>query len=106
MTRLHPLLLLSCLLPAVALASFPIDVELNVEGVSLSATSDDVSNVATVTLTNDGDTTAECEATFVSGPERPFPRRTILDAGESTVLTQPFERAITRVRVTINCKAK
>lgn len=106
MSRFHPLLLLSCLLPAMAMASFPIDVELNVEGVSMSATSDDVSNVATVTLSNDGDIAAECEATFVNGPERPFPRRATLEAGESTVLTQPLERAITRVRVIINCKAK
>lgn len=106
MSRLHPLLLLSCLLPAVAFASFPIDVELNVEGVSISTTSDDVSNVATVTVSNDGDNAAECEATFVNGPERPFPRRTVLEAGERTVLTQAFEREITRVRVALNCKAR
>ncbi|MEH6566021.1 MAG: 3-phosphoglycerate kinase [Halopseudomonas sp.] len=106
MSRFHPFLLLSCLVPAVALASFPIDVETHAEGVDISATSDDVSNVATVTVTNNGDNNAECEATFVSGPERPFPRRTILEAGESAVLTQAFERAITRVRVTLNCKAK
>ncbi len=106
MSRLHPFLLLSCLVPAVALASFPIEVEINAEGVSISATSDDVSNVATVNVSNDGDNTAECEATFVSGPERPFPRRTILEPGESTVMTQPFERVITKVRVTLNCKPK
>lgn len=106
MSCLRPLLLLSCLFPAVAMAAFPIDVEVNADGVTISATSDDVSNVATVTVSNNGGNTAECEATFVSGPERPFPRRTILDAGESTVLTQPFERAVTHVRVTLNCKAK
>ena len=83
MSRLHPFLLLSCLVPAVVLASFPIEVEINA-----------------------GDNTAECEGTFVSGPERPFPRRTILEPGESTVMTQPFERAITKVRVTLNCKPK
>ena len=102
MSCFRPLLLLSCLFPAVAMASYPIDVEVNADGVTISATSDDVSNIATVTVSNN----AECEATFISGPERPFPRRTILDAGESTVLTQPFERAVTRVRVTLNCKAK
>ena len=101
MSCFRPLLLLSCLFPAVAMASYPIDV-----GVTISATSDDVSNIATVTVSNNGTNAAECEATFISGPERPFPRRTILDAGESTVLTQPFERAVTRVRVTLNCKAK
>jgi hypothetical protein len=106
MSRLHPFVLLSCLVPAVALAYFPIEIEINAEGLDISATSDDVSNVATVTVRNDGDTTAECEGTFISGPERPFPRRTILEPGESTVLTQPFERAITLVRVTLNCKPK
>ncbi|MEH6492773.1 3-phosphoglycerate kinase [Halopseudomonas sp.] len=107
MSRFHPFFLLSCMVPAVALASsFPIDVEIHADGLSISATSDDVSNVATVTVSNDGDTTAECEGTFVSGPERPFPRRTILEPGESTVLTQAFERAITRVRVTLDCKPK
>jgi len=106
MSRLNSILLVGCLLPAVAMASFPIDVEINANGVSVSATSADVSNVATVTLTNNGSNTAQCEATFISGPERPFPRRTQLDAGESTVLTQHFEREITRVRVSVNCKAK
>ena len=45
------------------------------------------------------------KATFVNGPERPTPRRVKLAAGESTTISQSFLRAITRVRVTLNCHA-
>lgn len=97
-------LLLSCLMPAAAQA-FPIDLQSQFDGVTVEAETTDMSNIATVLLRNTGNSAALCEATFVNGPERPTPRRVKLAAGESTTISQSFLRAITRVRVTLNCHA-
>lgn len=91
-------------LPLTALA-FPVEVELKSQGVSIAATSGYLSNIATVTLVNQGQHAALCEATFVNGPERPSASRVRIKAGEKTVLTQAFFRQINRVRVTVDCKA-
>ncbi len=97
-------LLLSCLSPAVVHA-FPIDLQSQLDGVTIEAETTDMSNIATVLLRNSGENAALCEATFVNGPERPTPRRVKLAAGESTTISQSFLRAITRVRITLNCHA-
>ncbi|UJJ31872.1 3-phosphoglycerate kinase [Halopseudomonas maritima] len=97
-------LLLSWLSPAVVHA-FPIDLQSQFDGVSIEAEASDMSNIATVLLRNSGESAALCEASFVNGPERPTPRRVKLAAGESTTISQSFLRAITRVRITLNCHA-
>ncbi|WP_425056449.1 3-phosphoglycerate kinase [Pseudomonas abyssi] len=97
-------LLFACLLPA-GVQAFPIDLQSQLEGVSIEAETTDMSNIATVLLRNTGSAAALCEATFVNGPERPTPRRVKLAAGESTTISQSFLRAITRVRVTLSCHA-
>ncbi|GGE40517.1 hypothetical protein GCM10007421_13170 [Halopseudomonas oceani] len=96
---------LACLLlPAVSQA-FPINLEAHLDGVTIETQTTDISNIATVTLRNAGSNAALCEATFINGPERPAPRRVRLAAGERTVVSQSFLRAITQVRVTVNCSA-
>ena len=94
---------LTCLLLPAAAQAFPIDLEAHLDGVTIETRTTDISNIATVTLRNAGANTALCEATFVNGPERPAPRRVRLAAGESTVVSQSFQRAITRVRVDVRC---
>ncbi len=84
--------------------AFPIDVEVQSEGVSIVASSSYLSNIATVTLLNEGPENALCEARFVNGPERPVPRRVRLNPGEQTILTQAFQRHINRVRITLSCE--
>jgi len=96
---------LTCLLLPAAARAFPIDLEAHLDGVTIETRTTDISNIATVTLRNAGANTALCEATFVNGPERPAPRRVRLAAGESTVVSQSFQRAITRVRVDVRCSA-
>ncbi len=88
---------------ALSPASFPVDVELQGEGLDLTTSTGNVGNVATVTLTNLGETEVFCVATFTNGPERPSPVRARLTSGEKTVLTQAFSREIVRVRVAIEC---
>lgn len=83
--------------------AFPIDVEVESEGVSVVASSAYLSNIATVTLLNEGSENALCSATFVNGPERPLPRRVRLNPGEQTLMSQTFVRHITRVRVNVVC---
>lgn len=53
-------------------AAFPVDVEVQSDGVSIVASSSYLSNIATVTLVNEGAENALCEARFVNGPERPL----------------------------------
>lgn len=87
-----------------AAAAFPVDVEVQSEGVSIVASSSYLSNIATVTLVNEGAENALCEARFVNGPERPSPSRVRLNPGEQTIMTQAFQRHINRVRVTVSCQ--
>lgn len=85
---------------------FPIEVELQGGDLGISATSGQISNIATVTLSNRGDQSVLCEATFVNGPERPYVNRARVDSGEETVVTQAFSRDIIRVRVSVVCSAQ
>ncbi|PCD00714.1 hypothetical protein [Halopseudomonas pelagia] len=85
---------------------FPIEVELEGEALGIRASSGQISNIATVTLSNSGDQTVLCEATFVNGPERPYVNRARLNPGEETVVTQAFSREIVRVRVSVACSAQ
>jgi hypothetical protein len=84
--------------------AFPVDVEVQSEGVSIVASSSYLSNIATVTLLNEGAENALCQAHFVNGPERPSPSRVRLNPGEQTVMTQAFQRHVNRVRVTVSCQ--
>lgn len=86
--------------------SFPVDVELDAQGLDLTTTSTgNVGNLATVTVTNQDPRSALCVATFVNGPEKPSPLRARVAPGEKTVLTQALRRDIIRVRVSVKCSA-
>lgn len=85
---------------------FPIEIELQGEGLGVRASSGQVSNIATVTLTHTGTGPVLCEASFVNGPERPAAKRARLQPGEETVITQAFNREIIRVRVLVTCSAQ
>lgn len=85
---------------------FPIDVEFQGEDLGVSAVSGQVSNIATVTLSHNGNQPVVCEASFVNGPERPHPSRVRLQPGEQTVVTQAFMREIIRVRVSVACSGQ
>lgn len=87
-----------------AVGAFPVDVEIKSKGVSVIASSSYLSNIATVTLSNEGGERALCRATFVNGPEQPLERRIRLDPGEQTVVSQAFKRHINRVRVAVTCE--
>lgn len=102
MKKLIAATILASVCPLTAWA-FPIDVDVESEGVSIVASSAYLSNIATVTLLNEGTGNALCTATFVNGPERPSPSRVRLNPGEQTVMTQSFVRHITRVRVNVIC---
>lgn len=83
--------------------AFPIDIDLQAEGLEITASSSRNSNVAMVTLGNAGSATALCEATFVNGPERPPLRRIRIEPGEQGLVSQAFMREVNRIRVTVEC---
>lgn len=103
MIKLFTASVLASMIPLTA-SAFPIDVEVESEGVSIVASSAYLSNIATVTLLNEGSENATCTATFVNGPERPLPSRVRLNPGEQTTMTQSFVRHINRVRVSVACE--
>ncbi len=96
---------IALLLPSSAWA-FPIDVELQPGAEQLSVRTTDLSNLAALTLRNNGEVTLQCQVTFVNGPERPAPRRLRLQPDAEATVSQFFRRAINRVRVDIDCAAE
>lgn len=84
---------------------FPIDVEVLPQGTEISAQTTDLANMAGVTLTSRESEVLACQVAFVNGPERPVPRRVMLQPGVEVTLTQFFRRHINRIRVTVDCAA-
>lgn len=83
--------------------AFPIEIDLQAEGLDVTASSSRNGNVALVTLANAGAGQALCEVTFVNGPERPPLRRIRLEPGEEGLVSQAFKREVNRIRVTVDC---
>jgi 6-phosphogluconolactonase/glucosamine-6-phosphate isomerase/deaminase len=83
--------------------AFPIDVEVRPDRANISVTTTDLANMAAVMLVSRGATPQQCSVGFVNGPERPMPRRIVLQPGEEQVVTQFFRREINRIRVTVEC---
>ncbi|UAW99789.1 3-phosphoglycerate kinase [Halopseudomonas nanhaiensis] len=94
---------LAMVLPATTFA-FTIDLNVENEGVDIEGTTGYIGNVATISLTNNGDQAARCEVYFENGPERPPRKRLTVNEGESTTVTQAFEREINRVRSRVACE--
>ncbi|SDS17887.1 hypothetical protein SAMN05216421_1046 [Halopseudomonas xinjiangensis] len=102
MKRKFHAILAALFLPATAFA-FTIDLNVENEGVDVKGTTGYISNVATITLINEGDQAARCEVYFENGPERPPRKRLTVEAGEKLTVTQAFEREINRVRSRVAC---
>ena len=86
--------------------TFPIDVEVLPQDTEVSVQTTDLANMAAVMLTSREPGPLACKVAFVNGPERPVPRRVLLQPGEEATLTQFFRRHINRIRVTVDCEVE
>jgi hypothetical protein len=97
-------LALAALLPLSAFA-YPIEIEKQLNGAEVSATSQQVdSNIGGVLLYNYGTQPAQCSAVFRNGPEAPRTRKVQIKAGDTANLTVKFGRNIIRLRVDLTCQ--
>jgi len=95
------------LLPLTALA-YPIEVNKTLgDGIKVDAQAFDTAHdLGAVTLTNYGDTAAQCKVSLRNGPEAPRVRRVDVAAKKTVDLSVRFNREILKLRVDVDCKAK
>ena len=97
-------LAMAALLPLTA-AAYPIEIEKQLNGAEISATSQQVDrNIGAVLLYNYGSVTAQCTALFRNGPEAPRTRKVEVKAGDTANLTVRFARDIIKLRVELTCQ--
>ncbi|MCF7203112.1 3-phosphoglycerate kinase [Pseudomonas oligotrophica] len=101
-------LCLLALLPlAATAASYPIDVEQQLNGAEISATPQAIDrDLAAVELHNYGQQAAVCSLVFRNGPEAPRTRRVELAPGERKALSNKFRRDVIRLRLQLTCEPK
>lgn len=96
------------LLPLSAVAAtFPIEVEKQLNGAEVSASSQAIDfNMAGIQLNNYGKAAAECQVVFRNGPESPRTRKADLEPGQSALLTSSFKSKVIRLRIKVTCNPK
>lgn len=104
-----PLLAQTAVTPGVAadpLASgtFPIEVDLQAEGLDIEAETSNVGKVVAVSLTNQGDERVNCTVTFHNGPEIAGPVRVELAPGAQVEATETLRRDVILVRTDVECE--
>lgn len=97
---------LLALLPLSAFA-YPIDVEKQLNGLSIDYTAYDTDqDIGSIQLNNFGKTDAVCSVVFRNGPEAPRTRKVEVAAGQSKNVTAKFNRKIIKLRLDLSCSAK
>lgn len=97
---------LLALLPLAAFA-YPIDVDKQLNGLSIDYTAFDTDyDLGAITLNNYGDVEADCTVVFRNGPESPRTRRAVLAPKQSVDLSAKFNRKIIKLRIGLTCKPK
>ena len=98
--------LVLAMLPLSAFA-YPIDVEKQLNGLKIDYTTYATDyDMGSITLSNYGDTAADCKVIFRNGPESPRTRRVSLEPGKNTELSAKFSRKIIKLYLTVNCSPK
>lgn len=93
----------SLALLATTAAAFPTDLEINAEGLSVTAHTESDGRLAFVHINNREAFAVRCEAAFRNGPEVGRVRRATLEAAESRSLSWMPRRQVIRVRVVLSC---
>ncbi len=84
--------------------TFPMEVEVQAQGMNIDAETHNLGNVVSVTLTNRGEQPVECTATFNNGPEIAGPVRVRIAPGEQVEATETLRQSAIIVRVDVACE--
>ena len=84
--------------------AFPIEVDLQAEGLDIETDTSNVGNVVAVILTNQGEQRTQCTVTFHNGPEVAGPVRVNIAPGAQVEATESLQRAVIRVRADVECE--
>lgn len=84
--------------------TFPVEVDLQAEGLDIDVATSSVGRVVGVTLTNQGQEAARCTVTFHNGPEIAGPVRVELGAGAEAQATETLDREAIVVRTDVECE--
>lgn len=95
---------LALLLLSQAAAAFPIDLEVDAEGLDLEAVVHTDGLLAVVQVTNHEQAAIRCTARFFAGPDRGRTRRAIIEPGHSASLSWAPRRTVVRLRVELSCQ--
>ncbi len=88
---------------ATTAAAFPTDLEIEAEGLAISASTESDGRLAFIHIDNREAFAVRCEAAFRNGPEVGRVRRATLEAAESRTLSWMPRRQVIRVRVVLSC---
>lgn len=84
--------------------TFPMEVDLQAEGLDIEAQTSNLGKVVAVSLTNQGDQAVNCTVTFHNGPEIGGPVRVELAPGAQVEATETLERDVILVRTDVECE--
>lgn len=84
--------------------TFPIEVDLQAEGLNIETATSNVGRVVAVTLTNRGDNAAQCIVTFNNGPETAGPVRVKIAPGAQVEASETLQREVILVRTNVECE--
>jgi len=103
MTR-HSYLLLALLPLAANAATWPVELEQQLNGSAVIATPQAIDrDLAGLQLANHGPHAVVCSAVFRNGPQAPRTRRVALQPGDSKALVVKFRRDVIRLRIGLTC---
>jgi len=83
---------------------FPIEVDLQADGLNIETSTSNAGNVVAVTLNNRGDEAAQCTVTFNNGPEVAGPVRVKVGPGAQVDATETLQREAVVVRADVECE--
>jgi len=90
------------LLSAVA-AAFPVEFDVNTEGLEVDIVRVDVDEAVVLRVRNYEDGGIRCDLTFKNGPEIARQRKISVDAGQDRVVRWVPSRQVVRIRVSGSC---
>jgi hypothetical protein len=91
------------LLAGVAWA-FPVDLEVDAEGLNIGTVVHSDDKLAIVSVTNQEEFPLRCEAEFHSGPEHGRTRFAIIEPGRVASMSWAPRREVVRLRIALSCQ--
>ncbi len=85
--------------------AWPVDLNLETNGLEITAQVDQIGDSAVVRLTNYATVTVRCELVFRNGPETPRTRQVVLEPGDARPVSYRPQRTVVRLRIEGWCES-